>query len=56
MISYAIKEYALNQVMHLEADITELTSDTGFKPSISFEEGLKETVEFWKNHKKVCIN
>lgn len=36
--------YAPNQVMHLEADISELTADTGFIPSISFEEGLKKTI------------
>ncbi len=38
------KDYAPNQVMHLEADISELTADTGFLPSISFEEGLKRTI------------
>ena len=38
------KDYAPNQVMYLEADISELTADTGFKPSISFEEGLKRTI------------
>ncbi len=40
------KEYALNQVMHLEADISELTADTGFKPTISFEDGLKRTIDY----------
>ena len=34
--------------MHLEADISELTSDTGFVPTITFEEGLKKTIDFWK--------
>lgn len=34
-------KYAENQVMHLEADITELTSDTGFVPQIGFEDGIK---------------
>ena len=42
------KDYAPNQVMHLEADISELTSDTGFVPTITFEEGLKKTIDFWK--------
>ena len=45
------KDYAPNQVMNLEADMSELTADTGFVPTISFEEGLKETVEFWKNER-----
>lgn len=42
------KDYAPNQVMYLEADISELTSDTGFIPNYSFEEGLKETIEWAK--------
>ena len=44
------KDYAPNQVMHLEADISDLTADTGFVPAISFEEGLKKTIDFWKNY------
>ncbi|MBQ6794528.1 MAG: NAD(P)-dependent oxidoreductase [Clostridia bacterium] len=36
----AIK-YDENQVMHLVADITELTSDTGFVPGIGFEDGIQ---------------
>lgn len=39
-------EYYPNQVMHLEADISNLTEDTGFIPMYSFEEGIKETVEW----------
>ena len=42
------KDYAPNQVMHLEADISELTTDTGFKPKITFEEGLKRTINWLK--------
>lgn len=33
--------YFKDQVMHLEADITSLTNDTGWKPKTSFEEGIK---------------
>ena len=40
------KDYAPNQVMYLEADISELTADTGFKPTISFEDGLKRTIDY----------
>lgn len=36
--------YAENQVMHLEADISELTMDTGFIPEIPFEEGIRRTI------------
>jgi nucleoside-diphosphate-sugar epimerase len=33
--------YLKDQAMHLEADISELTADTGWKPYTSFEEGIK---------------
>lgn len=36
--------YAPKQVMHLEADISTLTEDTGFVPEYSFEKGIEETV------------
>lgn len=36
--------YPPNQVMHLEADISELTRDTGFTPRTPFEEGIREVV------------
>lgn len=40
--------YYDKQVMYLCADITNLTNDTGFVPQISFEEGIKDTVEWCK--------
>lgn len=40
--------YAPNQVMHLQADLTTLTADTGFSPKVSFEDGIKETVRVRK--------
>ncbi len=40
--------YYPNQVMHLEADISNLTEDTGFVPQYSFEAGIRETVEWAK--------
>lgn len=40
--------YAPKQVMHLCADISELTSDTGFVPEVSFEEGVRELIA-WRN-------
>ena len=40
--------YAYNQVMYLMADISELTRDTGWKPQISFEDGIKEVIEFYR--------
>lgn len=41
--------YAPKQVMHLCADITDLEIDTGFEPKYSFEDGIKETIEWYKD-------
>lgn len=40
--------YPPNQVMHLEADISELSADTGFLPRTPFEEGIREVVENYR--------
>lgn len=42
------KEYSPNQIMYLEADISKLRNDVGFVPEYTFEEGIKETVEWYK--------
>ena len=40
--------YRENQVMHLQADLSLLQMDTGFVPQISFEEGIRITLEAYK--------
>ena len=40
--------YSENQVMHLQADISTLTADTGFFPVTKFEEGIAVTVRIRK--------
>jgi len=42
--------YGDNQVMYLCADIAELKEDTGFYPHYSFEEGIKKTIEWYKQN------
>ena len=42
------REYYPNQVMHLTADIHELTEDTGFVPSVDFKEGIRKTIEWYE--------
>ncbi len=44
--------YYPNQVMHLEADISNLTADTGFVPRYSFEEGIRETILWAKEQQQ----
>lgn len=41
--------YKENAVMNLCADISKLTTDTGFRPMYNFEQGIKENIEFIKN-------
>lgn len=47
--------YSDKQVMHLEADISRLTADTGFVPQVSFREGIKKTIE-WVRAERNCDN
>lgn len=47
--------YYPNQVMHLEADISNLTADTGFVPAYTFEEGIRETVAWAREQRRQNI-
>lgn len=44
-IGFGEIDYYPNQVMHLEADTSNLVEDTGFTPQYSFEQGIEETIE-----------
>lgn len=44
--------YAKGQVMHLCADIKALSQDTGFQPAVRFEEGIKRTVGWLREHEE----
>ncbi len=43
--------YTENQIMHLEADISDLQTDTGWMPEVDFETGIENSIEFYKNWK-----
>ncbi|PIT73919.1 NAD(P)-dependent oxidoreductase [Limnohabitans sp. G3-2] len=43
--------YRPDQVMHLAADITALSSASGWSPAVSLKSGLSETVEWYKKEK-----
>jgi nucleoside-diphosphate-sugar epimerase len=47
-IGYGERPYNKDQVMRLCADITNLSEDTGFKPLIPFEQGIRETIDWCK--------
>ena len=38
--------YGDKQVMYLEADLSAIEKDTGFRPDTSFEEGIRKTITF----------
>lgn len=42
-------EYAPQQVMNLVADISSLKEDTGFEPEYTFEAGIRETIDWYRN-------
>lgn len=42
--------YGEKQVMYLCADIKKLTDDTGFVPEYDFDEGIRETIEWYKKN------
>ena len=44
-VNFGIKDYYPHQPMYLCADITELSKDTGWKPEISFEDGIKKIIK-----------
>lgn len=48
-IKFGDVPYRPDQVMHLEADISALVSATGWRPSISLEDGLRFTVDWHRN-------
>ena len=50
-IGFGEREYYPNQVMHLEADITTLQRDTGFYPEYTFEHGIRETIEWYRENR-----
>lgn len=40
--------YSKGQVMHLQADISELQNDTGFSPQVDFSRGIIKTIKTFK--------
>ena len=48
VLGFGAIPYAAGHLMHLEADIGELMGDTGYVPGTSFEEGIEETIRFYR--------
>lgn len=47
MLQYGQVPYNRESIMRLEADLDQLKADTGFEPAVSFDEGIKNTIQ-WK--------
>lgn len=45
------RQYYKDQAMHLEADIADLAEDTGWRPEVSFEEGIQSVIEYMRGQK-----
>lgn len=52
-LNFGAVPYNENTVMHLTCSITKITRDTGFVPSVSFEEGIQRTIEWMINDKGI---
>ena len=50
LIGFGDLPYGNNTVMHLAGDINKIRKDTGFVPEISFENGIKKTIEWAKKY------
>ena len=48
-LDYGAIPYGPKQVMHLEADLSALQTDTDFVPTVSFEQGIKKTIEWMRD-------
>lgn len=42
--------YGAKQIMYLKADISELSEDTHFLPEVTFEVGIRNTINWYKEH------
>jgi UDP-glucose 4-epimerase len=51
LLNFGAIPYREDQVMHLQANIELLTNATGWKPTVDINEGLLETVNWWKSVK-----
>lgn len=51
-IGFGVLPYQDNQVMHLEMSIDKLKNDTGFTPSILFEQGIENLIKWYERREE----
>lgn len=47
-IGFGRRPYNDKQVMHLQADISSLKKDTGFEPTVRFEDGIERVINYYR--------
>ncbi len=52
-IGFGKRPYNEKQVMHLQADLTEITRDTGFNPEVSFETGIQNMINAYRSRERI---
>ena len=50
LIKLGALPYAANEPMHILADNTKLREGTAWKPRYDLDSGLRQTIDWWKNH------
>ena len=45
-LAFGAIDYYPHQVMHLQADTTELEQDTGWRPTVEFRDGIKQLLRW----------
>lgn len=52
-ILFGAVAYGAKQVMYLCADIDDLKKDVGFQPEITYEEGIRQTIQWCREHPRI---
>lgn len=53
LVKFGDIPYKKDQVMKLDVDISSLVYDTGFKPQISFHEGIRKTIKWCRSNQVI---
>lgn len=51
-IGFGRRPYYDKQVMYLQADISNLQADIGYEPAVSFEDGIKRVIDYYRGVQK----
>jgi nucleoside-diphosphate-sugar epimerase len=52
LLRFGALPYSAKEPMHLLADNTKLRDNTGWEPRVSLNDGLRQTVEWWKSQQR----